>query len=86
MTPEAASARSDDSHAPDSDLTHIHYILVTECLQNDLFLERDCRLDLGDQAALWMGDRRAAEGVVDCRIRRRPRAHGVNCNEEGVSK
>jgi len=86
MTPEATSGRSDDSHAADSDLTHTQYILVTECLQNDLFVNRDCRLYLGDQTALWTGDRRAAEGVVDCRIRRRPRAHGVHCNEKGISK
>jgi hypothetical protein len=30
------------------------YILLTECLQNDFFLNRDCRLYLGDHAALTM--------------------------------
>ena len=30
------------------------YILITECLQNDFFLNRECRLYLGDHAALRM--------------------------------
>ena len=30
----------------------IRYILLTECLQNDFFLNRECRLYLGDHAAL----------------------------------
>lgn len=30
------------------------YILLTECLQNDFFLNRECRLYLGDHAALRM--------------------------------
>jgi hypothetical protein len=30
----------------------IRYVLLTECLQNDFFLNRECRLYLGDHAAL----------------------------------
>jgi hypothetical protein len=35
------------------------YILITECLQNDLFLNRECRLFLGEQtaASLMVGSR-----------------------------
>jgi hypothetical protein len=35
---------------PESEGTH--YILLTQCLQNDFFLNRECRLYLGDDAAL----------------------------------
>jgi hypothetical protein len=40
--------------AADSDDKDIRFILLTECLQNDFFLNRECRLYLGDQAALSM--------------------------------
>ncbi|HWQ02028.1 MAG TPA: hypothetical protein VN449_07925, partial [Gaiellaceae bacterium] len=30
----------------------IRYILLTQCLQNDFFVNRECRLYLGDHAAL----------------------------------
>jgi nicotinamidase-related amidase len=33
---------------------HTRYILLTECLQNDFLLNRECRLYLGDAAALGM--------------------------------
>jgi hypothetical protein len=39
----------------------IRYVLLTECLQNDFFLNRECRLYLGDQAALAMLAGRSAE-------------------------
>jgi hypothetical protein len=43
----------DEDDAPQgSDETR--YILLTECLQNDFFLNRECRLYLGDHAALRM--------------------------------
>ena len=44
---------------PGSDATR--YILLTECLQNDFFLNRECRLYLGDHAALSMLVGRNAE-------------------------
>ena len=47
--------------AADSDDKDIRFILLTECLQNDFFLNRECRLYLGDQAALSMLVGRDAE-------------------------
>jgi hypothetical protein len=46
------TTQADRLGAADSDDKDIRYILLTECLQNDFFLNRECRLYLGDQAAL----------------------------------
>lgn len=51
---------SDVDRGADSELD-IRYVLLTECLQNDFFLTRECRLYLGDQAALSMLVGRDAE-------------------------
>jgi hypothetical protein len=48
------SRDSHESHDPGSDARDTRYILLTECLQNDFFFNRECRLYLGDQAALSM--------------------------------
>ena len=50
---------ADGTALPDSHETR--YILLTECLQNDFFLNRECRLYLGDHAALSMLVGRNAE-------------------------
>ena len=50
---------ADGTALPDSHATR--YILLTECLQNDFFLNRECRLYLGDHAALSMLVGRNAE-------------------------
>ena len=50
---------------PGSDATR--YILLTECLQNDFFLNQECRRYLGDHAALSMlaaGTRRFRRAVA----------------------
>lgn len=49
---EAAPDGRGEAGPPGGDDTR--YILLTECLQNDFFLNRECRLYLGDQAALSM--------------------------------
>ncbi len=55
----AARTRREDAEAAPPDDTR--YILLTECLQNDFFLNRECRLYLGDHAALRMLVGRKAE-------------------------
>ncbi len=53
MSSVVAETHSGPGGAP-SEEKDIRYVLLTECLQNDFFLNRECRLYLGDQAALSM--------------------------------
>lgn len=48
--------RSSQSHDPaaSSGSDRNRYVLLTECLQNDFFLNRECPIFLGDQSALGM--------------------------------
>src|SRR5262245_26519273 len=55
------------------------YILVTQCLQNDFFLNRDCRLSLGEPAAKAMltGSKRRGSGDRGARERAREAIAGA---------
>ncbi len=46
------NSRVSEDHAASKGADPTRYVLLTQCLQNDFFLNRECRLYLGDHSAL----------------------------------